>query len=502
MRGINIVWLSLIAVLLGSMAVNIGLSVAPTILYLDPTVIPGPGQEAAIGDSHVVSVYVQDATDLWAAGFKIQYAPYVSVLTISEIYEGPFLATGWDPYPNSPTDFSYTVDLFKGFAYIAIVRLPNPDPDVPRMGASGSGLLATFKLTVIEAGECPIEIQEDYLLDSNGFPIAHKATGATYHGASASLIRVEVVPGKTVAVGEYTVFMTKVRNDGDAPLYVKTRFDISRLEDGRKIVLRSGETYLDGGLGEDPPMWIEYLYVNGFTGSYGEGWGWTYEGTAPYLDAVGDGNYVWTDAALMEEGEYPGYYPYTGKYDFADYALDPEKVISSVEIEAYTLYAWGLDEGNDLDTYMRAPVTEAAPSVWLGSLWGTGTAAWHTVRWTTDRVSDLFPTTLTETGLNGARVRFLMYWTADDLEHGRVDIDAMRLKVTTIPAEWGVTPADPEYVVIMPGEELELPVVSWTPKASHVGTYNVVATIEYTSEGLKWNSWGSKQKTFTFKVVP
>jgi hypothetical protein len=155
---------------------------------------------------------VQDATDLWAAGFKIQYAPYVSVLTISEIYEGPFLATGWDPYPNSPTDFSYTVDLFKGFAYIAIVRLPNPDPEVPRMGASGDGLLATFKLTTIEAGECPIEIKEDYLLDSNGFPMDHTTVGAKYLGSTAMFVRCEVVPGKTVAVGEYTMFMTKVKN--------------------------------------------------------------------------------------------------------------------------------------------------------------------------------------------------------------------------------------------------------------------------------------------------
>ncbi len=502
MRGINIVWLSLIAVLLGSMTVNIGLSAAPTRLYLDPQVIPGPGQEATIGGSYTVSVYVQNAKDLWAAGFKIQYAPYVSVLTISEIYEGPFLATGWDPYPNSPTDFSYTVDLFKGFAYIAIVRLPNPDPEVPRMGANGDGLLATFKLTTIEAGECPIEIKEDYLLDSNGSPMDHTTVGAKYLGSTAMFVRVEVVPGKTVAVGEYTAFMTKVKNNGLTPLNVRVRLDITRAEDGRKLVLRSGDTYLDGGIGEEPPMWTDYLYVNGFTGSYGAGWGWTYEGTAPYLDAVGDGNYVWTDAAGMEAGEYPGYYPYTGKYDFADFALDPLKVISRVDIEAYTQYAWGLDENNDLDTYMRYPVTEAAPSKWIGSLWGNEVWAWHTVRWTTTPLSGYFPVALTNAGLNGVRVRFMMYWTADDLAHGRVDVDAMRLKVTTIPKEWGITLADPAYVVIMPGETLELPVISWTPKPSHVGTYNIVASIEYTEAFLKWNSWGSKQHTFTFKVVP
>jgi hypothetical protein len=500
-RGINIVWLSLIAVLLGSMAVNVGFSSAKTKLYLDPARIPGPSGYGAIGESYVVSVYVDQVTDLWAAGFKIQYAPYVSVLTISEIYEGPFLATGWDPYPNSPTDFSYTVDLFKGFAYIAIVRLPNPDPEVPRMGASGSGLLATFKLTTIESGECPIDITEDLLLDSNGSPIDHNTIGSIYEGLSGSLVRVEVVPGKTVSVGEYTVFMTKVRNDGDRPLYIRTRFDISRLEDGRKIVLYSGDTYLDGGFGEDPPSWTDYLYVNDFTNTYGAAYGWNYEGTGPYLDAVGDGNFIWTDGADIPN--YPAGFPITGKYDFADFALDPERVISRVDIEAYTKYAAGADENNDLDTYMRFPdVAPYPPTTWVGSLWGTGVWAWHTVRWTTDPVSVYYPSTLTNAGLNNARVRYIMDWTADDLPHGRVDIDAMRLKVTTIPLEWGVLAGDPEYLVVPPGGTVDLPMVSWTPKASHVGTYNVVATVEYTETFLKWNSWGSAQKTFKFNVVP
>jgi len=497
-RGINIIWLSLIAVLLGSMAVNFGVSAPSPMLHLDPTKIPGPGQEAVIGEGYVVSVYATDVVDLWAVGFKIRFAPYVSVMTISEIYEGPFLAEGWE----RGTMFAYTVDSFQGYAYIAIVRLPPYDPSESRWGASGSGLLCTFKLTAIEAGSYPIEITDSKLIDSNLNLMPHGTVGAEYIGPSAMFVRVEVVPGKTVTVGDYTVFMTKVKNNGLTPLYVRARIDFSRVEDLRKIILRSGDTYLDGGFGEDPPMWIDYLYVNGFTGNYGEGWGFNYEGTAPYLDAVEDGNYVWTDAAGMEAGEYPGYYPYTGKYDFADLALDPERVISRVEIEAYTKYAWGLDESNDLDTYMRAPITEAGASTWIGSLWGTGTWDWHTIRWATDPIDYYYPVALTNAGLNGVRIRFLMYWTADDLAHGRVDIDAMRLKVTTIPKEWGVTLADPAYVTIMPGETLELPVIAWTPKASHVVTYNVVASIEYTEAFLKWNSWGSKQHTFTFKVVP
>lgn len=500
-RGRNIIWLSLIAVLLGAMTVNLGVSAAPVNLYLTPTTIPGPGLFGHVGDSYTVSVNVDDVTDLWGAGFEIHYAPYVSVLTISQIYEGPFLSEGWDPYEGMApgTDFSYTVDLFSGTAYIAIVRLPYPDPEIPREGANGDGVLATFRLTVIEAGECPVEIKESYLLDSNGSPMKHTVTSSFYQGSTAMFIRTEVLPGKSVNVGETMLWYTKVKNKGDTPLYVKVRFDISRLEDARKIVLRTGETYLDGGVGVEPPMWIDYLYVNAFTDSYGEGWGWNYVGTAPYLDAVGDGNYIWANDVSED---YPGFYPYTGKYDFDDFTLDPERVIDRVDVEAYTWYEWGLDEGNDLDTYMRTPYTEAPPSQWLGSLWGTGTAGWHTVRWTTDPVTAIFPEMTDPYYLNGARVRFMMYWTADDLSHGEVQVDAMRLKVTQIPKEWGVVPADPAYVVIMPGEELELGVVTWIPKASHVGTYEVTATVEYTSELLKWNSWGSKQKTFTINILP
>jgi hypothetical protein len=295
--------------------------------------------------------------------------------------------------------------------------------------------------------------------------------------------------------------MTKVRNDGTRPLYIRTRFDISRLEDGRKIVLYSGDTYLDGGFGEEPPSWTDYLYVNGYTGTYAEPYGWNYEGTAPYLDAVGDGSFIWTDGADIPN--YPAGFPITGKYDFEDFVLDPTKVISRVDIEGYTKYGAGLDEGNDLDTYMRFPdVAPYPPTTWVGSLWGTGVWAWHTVRWTADPLSVYYPSTLTVAGLNDARVRYMMDWTADDLPHGRVDIDALRLVVTTIPLEWGVLAGDPEYLVVPPGGTVNLPIVSWTPKASHVGTYNVVATVEYTETFLKWNSWGSAQKTFKFNVVP
>jgi len=493
-RGINIVWLSLIAVLLGAMTVNIGASAGNTKLYIDPSTIPGPGQDGSIGESYVIGVYVDQVTDLWGVGFKIQIAPYASVLTISEIFEGPFLATGWDPSPNLPTDFSYTIDLFKGYVYVAIVRLPNPDPEVPRMGASGSGLIATFKLTVIEAGQCPVDITEDYMLDSNGFPILHQASGGNYFGPMCSLTRVEVLPGRKVYVGETMTFNTKVKNEGKVPMNVRVRYDIARVEDGRHIKLYTGQRYLGSGLGEDPRH--VYLYVNGYTGSY-NGYGWTNVGNAPYLDAIdanitaGTGNYMWAD----EDGSI------NGQFDFETYTLGPQDIVDKVILEAYT-YGPSHNDGNpalhlDLDTYARAP-GGAAPTTWIGSLWTAPSWAWRSPLHETRTLSDFWPTLKTQAGLDLARIRYVYYWSESGVSHGPAYIDAMRLRVDFA----GVDPVEPPVFVIMPGQQLDLTVVTWTAKTEHIGTYDATATIEYTLEGLKWNSWASKQKTFSFSIVP
>lgn len=491
-------WLTIVAMLIGAMGLlPTGSSQTTTVprIYIDPAEIPGGGAWGHVGDVYYMSVKIENVENLWSAGFKITFAPYTSVVAISELFEGGFLSE--DGF--YPANLAYTLDLFHGTVYCAITRIPMGDI----YGVYGNGTLMTFKLKVMEAGQSPLGLIETTLLDPTGTPIVHTATGSLYNGIYVAFQRVAIVPGRRPKVGTTINFKTKVYNPTDTPLRVKVRYDITRLEDGRLIVIRTGQEYFGWGVGEDPPTRIEYLYANGFTGSYGAGWGWNYEGTAPYLGAVGDGNFVWTDAAdmLNPDGGYPGFYPYTGKYDFEDIApLAANEYIGNVQIEGYTLYGWGLDESNDLDTYMRTPVTEAGGSVWIGSLWGDGTYGWHTTRWTTDTVSTLFPTAKTETGLNGVRVRFVMYWVADDLPHGRVDIDALRLKVS-IPAKWANPLTAPEFIV-PPYSYMELDPVVWTATTDHIGTYHGIATIEYTENGLKWNSWGSKTKTFSFVIRP
>jgi len=657
-RGKNIIWISIMAMLLGALTmVPSGKSQDATALSLTPSMLPEDGTFGHVGDQYTLTVNIANAADLWALQFRIAFAPYTSVLGISNLQEGPFLCEDIDgpgpELPFWPTFFTYTIDAFHGYADVAIVRLPNPEFPGEKYGAWGDGELATFNMNVVEAGTSPVALENVILLDTTGAETPSTATGSYYTGSSATLLRLVGVgmgyddtPTKRAYVGQTFHWNQKVINEGDVPLYVRVRFDITREEDGRYIRLYSGQTYLDGAFGEDPSTTDE-IYVNGFTGTYGAGWGWNYVGTAPYLNAVNDGNYVWsdwgdyvypmvdspsiigtgtwtdpgnatesdgnytttsTDGALQEYSGYdfdtetleltelyrvevgleaktdtggddqillsvyngtmwsdatalditnnatelvwidvtesldwnatlmdttevrveynqsgtdatpiyvdwlpvrvtplnpsllPGFYPYTGKYEFEDYAIPEGRSISSVVLQAYTRYSTP-DEDMDLDTYMR-DAAEAPPSTWIGSLWGNVLYEWVSPRWVTDDLTVFIPDLATQTGINAAKVRFIMYWTGDDLPHQTAWIDAMRMQVNTVPARWGVE-GEIAAKRIDPGKEVAMHHATfYSPLLSQVGTYHVTATIEYTYAFLRWNSYGSPQRAFTFTVSP
>lgn len=503
MRGRNIIWISIMAMLLSALTmVPSGKSQDGTVLSISPTMLPADGSIGHVGDSYALSVNIAYAMDLWAVQFRIAFAPYTSVLGISNINEGAFLSEGY-----WPTFFTFTIDAFHGYADVAIVRLPNPDFPGEKYGANGDGELATFNLNVVEAGESPITLENVILLDTTGTQMPATTTGSFFHGVIATLLRVtglgateDIYHVKRIHVGQTVHWSTLVTNYYDVPLYVRARYDVIREEDGRYIKLYTGQTYLDGAFGEDPAESL-YLYVNGYTGSY-HTWGWNYSGVAPYLNAVGDGNYVWCDGSSMgmipENGNW---YPTTGRYDFQDYTIPEGRIINSVVLEAYTRYS-APDEDMDLDTYMR-DAAEAPPSTWIGSLWGNALYGWVTPRWVDNApLTDFIPSLATQTGINAARVRFVMYWTADDLPHQTAWIDAMRLQVNTYPARFGVQ-GDVSYKRVNPGSEVDLPHASfYKALESHVGTYHVTVTIEYTINFLRWNDMGTEQRAFTFTVRP
>jgi hypothetical protein len=464
-RGKKILLLSLIAMFLSVMIVgnNPALAVPRTHIYIAPALIPGPGETGNVGDEFLMACKIDNAADVAAVQVTIGYAPYVSVLTASEFTEGDFMSND-----GNPTLFFYTVDAFQGTFTVVIVRsggIGNP-------GANGEGTLFTWKFKVIEAGSCAIPIVSSILLNSNGSPIGHYNTGAFYNGNTASLIRVNLPDGRKVKAGDTFTICPKVRNDGDDPLIVRVRLDISRLEDGRQIQIRSGQTYTGGGLGE--PLPYTYLYVDEFNEWYYE---WNNDPTN--LFGIPDGSYIEGDAHAE----------WASLYSFEAIALGG-KEIAEITLEGYTQYPNGATEAVDIDVY---DVT--AGFAWWGSLYGTPSWDWHGVRWTSDSVLATCPYLANETNLNNVQVLVYNYHgDAPDV----IRLDSMRLKVEFA----AITPVIPEEYEILPGEELELDCITWLSDVDHVGSYELTATIEYTEDGFSWNSWESQQKTLNFWIVP
>jgi hypothetical protein len=459
-RGKNILLLSLMAMMLTVMMVGINPTTAApaTMLSISPDKISGHA-----GDLFDMSVEISDAANLWAVQFTVKVAPYVSVLTASNIFEGDFMNAG-----GHLTYFTYTTDAFEGTFTVVIFRMG----PAPRIGASGDGTLATFKLFVVESGESPIELMDTILLDPEGNALPHKTSDAFYSGPTGRLIRTNMPDGRKVRAGTTFPIAAKVVNDGDIPLNMRVRFDITRLEDSRTIRIYTGQTYTGGGLGEPRPF--EYLYVDEFNE-----WYYEWAGDPTNLFGEPDGSYIQGNNNAE----------WASLYSFEDISLGG-KEIADITLEGYTQYPNGATDAVDIDVY-----DVSGGFAWWGSLYGSPTWGWSGVRWTSDTVLQTSPWLSDETTLNDVQVLVYNY-------HGDAPdvcrMDSMRLKVEFA----AITPVNPDDYEVDPYTEMELPPVTWISADDHIGTYELTATIEYQSEGFKWNSWGAAQKTLFFWIVP
>lgn len=461
--------LSLIAMLLSVMIMNVRPN--PEIkakLYLDPGRIPGPGQTGQPGDEYTMAIEIDKVEDLCAVALTVKIEPYASVLKASNVAEGDFLSQG-----GHATYFTYEINLFEGSIELVIIRLGN------MLGASGSGTLATFKLTVIDAGESPIDLVDSLLINSNLEEISHQTSNSYYYGPKASLIRIEVLPSRHVKAGAANItFWAKVRSESLIPLWVRVRFDISRMEDGRRIRLYTGQKYLGGGLGEPPPF--EYLYCDGYYPVYE--WNWN----DPGASVVGkpDGNFAEstiTDAV-------------TSMYTFEDIDL-AGRVIQNVDLYGYTRQPDGI--ANDFDPYMFTYDELGNPVmqwIWCDSLGGSTTWAWTGGRYYQGGPYDMpeyFGTHMhTQEGINSIEV-LIQNWGASG---PRMQIDALRWKVEFAT----IVPKTPPIYSLPPYQEMDLETY-WVTDPDHIGSYELIATIEYTATGSQWIQ--GNQKTLTFKIV-
>jgi hypothetical protein len=331
-----------------------------------------------------------------------------------------------------------------------------------------------FKISIQEAGESPIDLIDTILLDPEGNMIPHSHNNGFYAGPTASLIRVNLPDGRKVTAGDAFPISAKVRNDGDIPLWVTVRLDISRAEDARKIVIRPGQTYTGGGVGE--PLPFEYLYVDEFNE-----WYYEFNGAATNLFGTPDGNYIEGDANAQ----------WASLFSFEDIALGGRE-IANIWVETYSRFPNGFTEAVDIDLYGFSSVSAFA---WWGSSWGTTDWGWVGTRWIDgESVLQQQPELADETELNN--VELLVYNYHGDAPDV-MQIDSIRLKVEFA----AITPVVYDVFEILPGEELELDNVVWLSGLDHVGSYDLTASIEYTSENFHWNSWGSMQKTSFFTIV-
>ncbi len=270
-RGKNLAWLPLIVMFLGVVLVRPG-SAQTTTISVEPSEVKG-----IPGDIFEVDITVTDVVDLYTYAFELHYQPAVRILSALKVIEGDFLG----PITGEP-EFSSNINHLEGIIKVGDTLTTNIT------GYSGSGVLATIRFEVMEAGETPLTLHDTGLIDSSvdglGEPIPHVVVDGMYSGPVCTLDSVAYFGGFVNFIGwpgMTATFDAEVTNvaQGRLPvdLIARVRWDLTRLSDGRVSTMWSGQSY------RTTPPPTEYLYVNGINEWYFE---WDTVGTAPWLDAA------------------------------------------------------------------------------------------------------------------------------------------------------------------------------------------------------------------------
>jgi hypothetical protein len=453
-RGKNILWLTLIVALLSVSVVNLGFSQTTTISVLPPlTTGKYPG------DSFSVGIRITDASNVYSWEFALGYAPYMDILAVTDVVEGPFLKAGGDTYMAS------IIDPFEGVVQVGCTLTG----EVP--GVYGDGILAIVKFVVLEAGECALDLHGTALVDPDGAYLAHETEDGHYLGLTADLIPLDLPTQRPIGGGQeqadwkktmvkrwntIETFTAEVVNTGYAPLWMRTEYTSVNEHTGEVVTVYSGQEYFP-----TVSYRTEVLYVNEEITVWDH---WTKYGTSPYLDVAGDGSYI-------EAYEEP---MLSNVYGFEDVSLGPYDKIIDVVLEGYTQYPGGADQDMDMDTYCFTPADYMF--AWLGSLYGDAAWGWHTPRWIGDHVSDVVPAVTTEAGLNDFSCLFY-YWTADGVPHGDMRIDSARLIVLI--ETGGVYQMEPMWTQVDPGETVALPSALWHLEQQNTGKWYTTVSMQY-----------------------
>jgi len=453
-RGKILLWLTLIALLVGFSIPSFGFA-SSTVIFVDPPFITG----LLPGDAFAVDIYITGAVNVHAWEVKLGYAPYMNLLSVTDIIEGPFLMGG------GPTDFEKFNDPFFGYAHFGATGLP------PHGGVGGGGILASVVFMVLEAGECEFTLYETKLLNIDQAKLDHSTEDGYYLGLTADLVPPDWPTERPIGGGHAqrewkelfkqrwgTAYEmpAEVVNTGYAPLWCRASFTSVNEITGETVVLYTGQNYLP-----TETYRTEVLYVNEYDPFFEE---WALFGSSPYLDAPDDGSYT--------EGYYDG--TLSDWFGFEDVTLGPVDTITNVKLEGYCR----ADSSDvDIDVYTWGPV----PFAWLGSLYGANptTFTWVSPRWIGTDVSDEVPLTLTEAGLNDLVVVLYYYapWEDPPGSEGPATVDCLKLIVTI--RTGGVVPPEGDWWLVEPGETLALPPATWYLEKQNTGKWYTTIAMEY-----------------------
>ena len=460
MRGKNILWLALTAILFSMTLTGLAGAAKPTApggvhVRVSPKDIYNEDMSM---DAFAVDITVENVEDLYAYAFTLSYTPYVQNLVVKRVTEGDFL---WGI--NITTDFVYKIDVFHGEVKIGNARLGQ----VP--GVSGAGILATVEFSIEEAGSSPLDLfnVELYTSPPELAPIPTAIHNGDYHGPEAS--RATASSPRAVNLKAHSSFTitSEITNLGDVPLDVRVRYDI--MGTGVWHQVYGGQHFVS------KPRDPVYLYVNEYN-EYLE-WDWTNPGAS--VIGMPDANYAESIVADAMSSSY-------GFEDLTD--MGPTDVIGNVVLEGYCQYPNGPTEAVDIDIY------DANTFAWWGSLYGASDWGWVTPRWIGASVSDVDPSILGPDPTNLNNLEALMY-NYEGNAANPMRVDALRLRVEFAKFLPGY---DVAWVgTLNPGETVETE-TTWLLSSDDLGTYRCAATVEYTSTYYSWIQ--ADPKEFDLKI--
>lgn len=240
MKEKGMLWCFLIVMLFANtLLVGTGMGENPARVYVVPSEIEGVNPCC---DPFNIEICVENVEDLYAYELTLLYSPYRSVLMPVEVAEGPFMKQGGE------TLFFYDDRPFEGL--LSVVCILGPPAN---QGVSGSGILATIKFRVLEAGESDLKFIRTDLINSQYESIPHDTDHSYHKGPRVELVNLWGYKNELKVSEKQTCNATvKKRSEScihepdEPPLWTLIKLEVES-EDGDYFVLYTDTYHIEQG---------------------------------------------------------------------------------------------------------------------------------------------------------------------------------------------------------------------------------------------------------------